>query len=158
MAYPKRQNLPQSAQHISREYVRAKKLGITQREFAEATGLGSARYLRKILAGERSGRVLESRAEQGGVLNVPITYKGEQTAIVQARLPYGTSRLDIYQPKIQHRIRQSINRAQQEERLKAKPPNQLSDYEKGKLYGKPQTRRIRRAKRVRQMPVAVVER
>lgn len=148
--------LAPSARHIAREYARAKKLGITQKEFAETTGLGSARYLRKILAGERSGRILEKRAAEGGAFNVPISYKGETSATTQVRLPAGTSRLDVYQPRVQKRIRRSIQRAQTEGKSRAKPPNQLADSQVARLYGRPQVGRITRARRVRQMPVAVL--
>ena len=104
----------ESAAHVAREYERARKLGITQKEFAKATGISSDRYLRKILKGERSGRIIEQRSMTGGVFNIRSTAKmPDGTEVVVSRnlrIPSGTSRLDIFKPKVQKAIRTEVGK------------------------------------------------
>ena len=104
----------QSAKHVAREYERAKKLGITQKEFAKATGISSDRYLRKILKGERSGRIIEKRSLTGGVFNIRSIAKmpdGSEVVVSRnLRIPSGTSRLDIFKPKVQRAIRTEVGK------------------------------------------------
>lgn len=104
-----------SAKHVAREWERARKMGITQKEFAKATGISSDRYLRKILKGERSGRIIEERSKTGGVFNIRSVAKmPDGTEVVVSRnlrIPSGTSRLDIFKPKVQKAIRTEVGKA-----------------------------------------------
>ena len=155
MARSDRSPLGPSAKHIAREYARARKQGVTQREFARNAGLGSDRYLRKILAGERSGKILEKRAAIGGSFTVPVEYRGSEASI-NIRLPARVSRIDVYQPKVQRAIRKELTAAQREERLRARPITEISESQTARMRGTPQPRKMRFARTVRKMPVVVL--
>ena len=144
-----------SAKHIAREYARARKSGVTQEEFARNAGLGSGRYLRKILTGERSGRILEKRAAVGGSYTVPLTYRGTD-ASVNIRLPGRVSRIDVYQPKVQRAIRREIAAVQKEERLKSADAYGRTPIGTARLRGRIQTARMRFARTIHKQPVVVL--
>lgn len=145
-----------SAKHIAREYARARTQGVTQEEFARNAGLGSGRYLRKILAGERSGRVLERRAQTGGSFTVPIEYHGSEASL-NIRLPNRVSRIDVYQPRVQRAIKRELAKAQREERLqRADEPGKIRDSETARMRGKIRANRMRYAKTIHTYPVVVL--
>jgi transcriptional regulator with XRE-family HTH domain len=139
--------------HILREYQRARARGITQREFAEATGISSPRYLRKIIAGERSGKVIEKRAEAGGVVTVTVRDQtGEHSTNV--RLAEGTSRLHIFRPSVQQRVRAIVRQQVQTWRAR------YAGVMEGMISDQPRRRfsilRLRKPKQVGRAAVGVI--
>jgi transcriptional regulator with XRE-family HTH domain len=148
-------SLGPSARHVAREYARARAQGVTQEEFARNAGLGSGRYLRKILSGERSGRVLEKRAVVGGSYTVPVSYQGTE-ASVNIRLPGDVSRIDVYQPKVQRAIKRELAKAQREEKLRTRPSDKISDTNTARLRGMFKVERMRYARTIHRPPVVVL--
>lgn len=145
MARPTPDQLSPSGRHLATEYARAREQGISQKQFAESVGM-TPRYVRKILSGERSGRVLEQRAAKTSVWSVPVTYQGETGATVQVRLPEGTSRWDIYRPSVRERMKRAVSRAEREEKLRTKPANELNETDKIRKKGKKRWDQIRPAR------------
>lgn len=118
MPRPSREALPASAQRIANAFEDAKRnvweaegRRLTQSEFA-ANALPpaksgkpqSARYLRLLLEGKRSGSLLETRASQTKLINVEVQSPSGDVRSITMRIPKGQSTLDIYRSNVRSNV------------------------------------------------------
>lgn len=123
MARPRRDDLPPSAKRIANAFEEARQSvweqegrRLTQAEFA-ATALPptrggkpqSARYLRLLLEGKRTGSLLETRASRTRLINVEVESPSGDVRSITMRVPKGQSTIDVYKSNVRANVEKAEN-------------------------------------------------